>query len=185
MPTDNDITDLLIRAQRGDRSAESRLLDSIYQTLRELARSAISRHSETTLSVTGLVHESYLRLFDGLDMDWVNRRQFFAYAARSMRNLLVDKARRQASCKRGGDRQRDDEALDDFPFELDTDDVIDIDQALRSLERIDPRLAGVVELHVFGGLGFEEIAQHLGIGERTALRDWQVARLALKRLLSG
>ncbi len=184
MPAENEITSLLFRAQRGDRSAESRLLNSIYQTLRELARNAISRHSETTLSVTGLVHESYLRLFDGLDMDWVNRRQFFAYAARSMRNLLVDKARRRASGKRGGDWQRDDEALDQFPFELDTDDVIDIDHALRSLEQIDPRLASVVELHVFGGLGFEEIAHHLCIGERTAHRDWQMARLVLKRLLS-
>ena len=143
------------------------------------------RGERVTLSTTALANESYRKLFGPVDMDWENRRQFFAYAARAMRNLLLDRARLTMAQKRGGEHSRDDDALAQLSVPFDGADVLMADQALNSLAKLDARMAQVVELHVFAGMGFADIAAHLGIGERTALRDWKVARLTLQNLMAS
>lgn len=181
-----DITTLLNRASGGDRVAESDLLDRIYANLRQIARRVGKDSAEQdTLSTTALANESYLRLFGSLDMDWANRRQFFAYAARAMRNLLLDRARHSLAQKRGGQLARDDDALDQLVIPFDGMDVMMADQALVALDKLDSRMAQVVEMHVFAGMGFADIAAHLEIGERTALRDWKLARLTLQNIMAN
>lgn len=185
MHHEEELTGLLAQAGDGDQRAEAQLLEIIYDNLRDIARRAgTNKHAEETLSTTGLVHEAYVRLFKQSNMSWANRRQFFSYAARTMRNLLVDKARRRRAARRGGDLVREDDALDLLHEKVEASDLVAVDQALISLAAVNPRLTQVVELYVFGGLPFAEIAAHMGVSERTAFRDWQMARIALKKLMA-
>jgi RNA polymerase sigma factor (TIGR02999 family) len=185
MASDDEITALLAQAGKGDRQAEERLLTLIYGHLREIARTLSSNQGhEHTLSTTALVHEAFINLFDKTDVTWTCRHQFFAYAARAMRNLLVDQARRRTALKRGGDLARDDDALAVLPVEVDASEVVAVDQALTALADIDARLADVVQLHVFAGLSLADVAHCLNISERTVHRDWEKARLALKSLMA-
>lgn len=182
-----DITALLNQAAEGDAEALNRAYPSIYEELRRLARSALgnAESSGRTLGITALVHEAFLRLAAADTITWRGRREFFAYAARVMRNLIVDAARQRAATKHGGDLQRCDEMLELIAGDTNIDDVLIVDQNLTRLAEVDARLAEVVELHVFAGMPFSDIAQCLDVAKRTVMRDWSKARLLLQDLQAG
>jgi RNA polymerase sigma factor (TIGR02999 family) len=138
-----------------------------------------------TLQTTALVHETYLRLVDQSRARWHDRTQFFAVAARIMRRVLVDHARRRLAAKRGGGHEAI--ALDPsmgIPSQPVVDPLL-VDELLRDLERQDPRLSQVVEMKFFAGMTIEEIAEVLGVSAATVSRDWAVAKAWLGRALSG
>jgi RNA polymerase sigma factor (TIGR02999 family) len=134
-----------------------------------------------SLQPTGLVHEAYLRLAGSPDLAWHSRAQFFAIAARVMRQVLVDHARRRRAAKREGCRVTltEDAAPAAAPL-----DVLDLEEALTELAALDPRQARVVELRYFAGLDVEETAEALGLSARTVKREWQTARAWLQRRLT-
>jgi len=178
-----ELTALLNQAAAGDAEAENRAYTAIYDELRQLAKHALGdgpADGGATMGVTALVHEAFLRLTGGEAVPWNTRHEFFAYAARVMRNLLVDAARRRAASKHGGDLKRCDDAAEWLADAASVTDMLDVDQRLTALAALDQRLAEVVELHVFAGLAFTEIAQCLNVAQRTVLRDWSKARLILR-----
>jgi RNA polymerase sigma factor (TIGR02999 family) len=178
----DDITELLQRARAGDRPALDELLPLIYAELHRLAHAQHARGPATLLNTTALVHEAYLKLVSQPELSWPDRRHFYAYAARAMRSILVDNARRRGSDKRGGGAVRDDDALERLQAG-DESDLLAVDQALRRLAQISDRLREVVELHVFAGLEFSDIAACLELTERTIFRDWRKARALLQSML--
>lgn len=182
-----DVTDLLVRWSEGDEAAFEELLPLVYRELRRLAGSQFAGESEThTLQPTALVHEAYLKLL-GRDPGRVeNRRHFYALAAKAMRQILVDQSRRRAARKRAGDRFRvtlTDALGQEIQMGTEPVDALDLDTALRRLEKIRPRAAKVVELRYFGGLTTEEVADVLGVVRKTVTRDWNTARLWLMERL--
>jgi RNA polymerase sigma factor (TIGR02999 family) len=187
-----DITRLLKAWRGGDQGALDRLMPIVYGQLRAQARRYMrAEPSGQTLQTTALVHEVYLRLTRAEDVDWHDRVHFFALAARLMRRILVDAARARAAVKRGGGLQHLEHSsaldLDRFPT-ADSDaaaSLCALDDALDSLERIDPRRAKVIELRFFGGLSVEETADALNVSPQTVMRDWRLARAWLARELSG
>jgi RNA polymerase sigma factor (TIGR02999 family) len=152
----------------------------VYAELRRVAhRQLRAERSGHTLSTTALVHETYLKLDRETGAPWTNRAQFFALAARAMRRILVDYARRHRAARRGGDWQR--VSLDEAGHGSDVavqrgHDLIALDDALTRLAALDPRLGRVVELRFFAGLTEAEIAQLLGVTPRTVARDWVKAK---------
>jgi RNA polymerase sigma factor (TIGR02999 family) len=178
---------LLERASQGDERAASKLLPLVYGELRRLAAGYVRRERRgQTLQPTALVHEAYLRLVKPGDQPWTGRTHFLAIAAMSMRQVLVDKARRRAAAKRGGAaRQRItlDEAMLPSPGG-DGVDVVALDTALTALAALDPLQARIVELRYFGGMTVEETAEAVGLSPATVKRHWTVARAWLKRALS-
>ena len=177
-----DITELLRASASGDKGAEARLMPLIYDELRVLGRSERRRSDERSLDTTALVHEALLRLHGRNELTWADRRCYFGYAAKAMRSILCDRARHRHVARKGGElRGLDFDAIDvastDSP-----EAALAIDQALRRLERISPRMSEVVELRVFAGLPFDEIAACLGTTERTVFRDWRKARALFAEL---
>jgi RNA polymerase sigma factor (TIGR02999 family) len=174
----------LLRAWRlGDRGAVDRLAPLVYDELRRRARRyARGERPNHTLQPTALVHEVYLRLVRLDRVDWQDRVHFFAIAAREMRRVLVDSARARRYQKRGGGVApvTFDEALAVSARSL---DLVALDDALHLLARLDPRKARVVELRFFAGLTNAEIAAALGISTDTVTREWQMAKLWLRREL--
>ena len=173
--------DLLVDLRSGNREALDRITALAYDELREIAHRhrRFGRESET-LATTALVHEAYLKLVDQSRAQWNDRAHFLALAAVAMRHILADRAKGRAALKRGGDAVRItlDEAMvaaDDQP-----DALLQIDAALDRLERIDARLARVVECRFFGGMTNEEIDSALGVTVRTVERDWVKARILLR-----
>lgn len=170
--------ELLDAAERGDEGAQGDLFSLLYDELHRCAHRQLGGRGET-LSTTALVHETFVKLVavDTLRLD--SRRHFMALAARAMRQVLVDHARRAGADKRGGGAALVtlDEHVPDTPPEA--GEVLALDRALADLERIDARAARVVQLHFFGGLSFVAIAELEGLNERTIKRDWQAARLLL------
>lgn len=157
-----------------------------YDELRTIAHARLAaRGRGGTLSTTGLVHEVYLKLVDRSGARWRDRGHFFAVASLAMRHVLVDLAKARATLKRGGERRR--VSLDDDLIAVDdqADALLQLDDALAQLERLEPRLARVVELRFFGGLTEEEIAQSLNVTVRTVRRDWVKARVMLRQLLDA
>ena len=177
-----DITRWLVRWQDGDEQAFEQLLPRVYRELRALAvRQFQAEGSDHTLQPTALVHEAYLKLL-GQDPGRVeNRVHFFALAAKVMRQVLVDHARRKAASKRAGDQLRVTltNALDASRSGADPVDAIDLHDALQRLAEIQPRAAQVVELRYFGGLTLAQTAEIVGVTEKTVTRDWNTARLWL------
>jgi RNA polymerase sigma factor (TIGR02999 family) len=174
-----DITRMLSAAQQGDRAALDRALELLYRELHALARRQLGGQKDGTLNTTGLVHEAWLRLAGQQKASYGDRAHFFAYAASTMRSIVIDHTRQRLAHKRGGDWQRVTE-FDDVPAELRLDaELLDLDEALRRLEQAAPRLAQLVEMRYFGGLGEAEIAQLQQRSERSVRRDWQKARLFL------
>jgi RNA polymerase sigma factor (TIGR02999 family) len=185
MSNRGDVTQLLQELGHGGRAVDD-LLAAVYDELRRVARHQLSaERSDHTLQPTALVHEAYLRL-SGLDrMPWSNRSQFFAVAARAMRRVLVDHALARRALKRGGGQTAlplDEAVL--VPTQ-DCDQIIALHEALEGLERMEPRLARVVECRWFAGLTVEETADALGISAPTVKRDWSVARAWLHRELTA
>jgi len=177
---------LLEQSTRGDKIAGSKLLEALYDELRSLARARMARQpAGQTIQPTALVHEAYMRLVDGGDPGWDSRGHFFGAAARAMRNILVDRARRKNAVKHGGDRQRvefDEAVIQDEP---EPEEMLGLDRALQELEAAYPRQAEVVMLKYFAGLGVEQIAEVLQSSERTVKRDWRFARAWLQAKLTG
>lgn len=181
----SDITVLLRRLGAGEARAESELLPLVYEQLRELAaRHLRSERSGHTLTPTALVHEAYLRMSTDANLAPQDRRQFFAIAARRMRQVLVDHARHRDAAKRGGPQR---EAVTLSALSEDGErplDALALEQALTRLEAMDERKVRVVELRYFAGLEMSDIAQVLGISRATAQRDWEVARAFLFEALA-
>ena len=159
--------------------------EKVYARLRAIAQRERRRFSAgQTLNTTALVHEVYLDMFAERD-NALAPRDFFGYAARSMRNLLIDHARRYLRPKHGGGLQHTD--LDSPSVDavhLDASQALELDAALTKLAVADARAAEVVELHYFAGLDLAKIAELLGVSERTINRDWRMARAWLQRELA-
>jgi len=180
------VTQLLAKARSGNSSALADVFPLIYEELRRLARQQLQREPDGhTLSPTALVHEAYMRLIDYSRMEWTGRAHFLAVAATAMRRILVDHARGHRSAKRGGMLRR--VSIDDV--ELSTEEraelLIAIDDALGRLKEIDARQAQIVECRFFGGMTEEETAAALGIGLRTAKRDWAKAKSWLHKEITA
>lgn len=167
------------------RDSLDQLMPVVYDHLRLVARRQLEmRPGGGTLSTTGLVHEAYLKLVAASRIEWRDRGHFFALASVAMRHVLVDRARARAALKRGGTRGQ--VTLDDETIAVDdcVETLLAIDDALDRLAAVEPRLAKVVECKFFGGLSEAEIAEALGITERTVERDWAKARMLLRRALA-
>jgi RNA polymerase sigma factor (TIGR02999 family) len=181
-----DLTQLLRAHAAGDPEAFDRLVPLVYEDLRRVARRQLRRgRPGPMLETTGLVHEVWFKLVDGLDVDWQDRRHFLAVCARAMRQVIVDHARRMGAAKRGGGAapaELDERVL---PAAEDAVRVLTVDHALTRLAQRSPRLAQVVECRFFAGLSEDETAEALGISLRTAQREWLRARAWLREDLGG
>lgn len=179
------ITQLLERVRAGDGAARDEVFSAAYQELQRLARARLRDGGRNTvLETTSLVHECYLRFIGAGELRAEDRRAFFAYASQVMRSVILNNVRERIAQKRGGDRQSS-EASDppaaDPPGDEQT--VLEVHEALKDLEKADPRLAQVAEMRYFGGYSEKEIAETLEITERTVQRDWEKARLILAAAL--
>lgn len=173
----NDVTRILHAVERGEARALDELLPLVYDELRLLASQKLSHESPgQTLQATALVHEAYLRLIGSEGAAWSNRTYFFGAAAEAMRRILVERARKKGSKKRGGNRHRVDFMSADVMAEESPDDLLAMDEALTKFSQADPIKAEVVKLRFFAGLSFEQAAELLGISPATARRHWNYAR---------
>jgi RNA polymerase sigma factor (TIGR02999 family) len=181
----SDGTGVLEHVRSPRQAVLDRLLPAVYDELRAIAHKHLAQHGHAdSLGTTGLVHEAYLKLVDQSRSDWRDRAHFFALSSVAMRHVLVNRARSRATLKRGGVRgtitlEEEVIAVDDCAEVL-----LAIDDALDRLAAVEPRLAKVVECRFFGGLSEKEIAEALGVTERTVERDWIKARILLRRALA-
>lgn len=179
-----DITQMIERARGGDRGALDSLFEAVYPDLRRIAHARLRRgFPDPDLGTTALVNECYLKLRDAERLGVGDRSHFFAYTATAMRSIIVDIARNLASARRGGNAQH--VTLDDDLGGSDAaeEQILDVHEALEEIAKLDERLARVVEMRYFGGLSDLEIAEGLGVTERTVRRDWQKARVLLASAL--
>jgi len=180
----NDITQVLDAVARGEKQASEDLLPLVYEELRRLARVRMANEAAgQTLQPTALVHEAWLQLVGEGNRTWQSRAHFFGAASDAMRRILIDNARRKSRLKRGGGQMRVD--LDEVDVAVPTpeEEVLQIDDALTKLEKEDPEQARIVVLKFFGGLTNQEVAETLGLGERTVYRHWVCAKARLFRLI--
>jgi RNA polymerase sigma factor (TIGR02999 family) len=179
-----DVAALVNGAREGDQQALTALMPLVYEELRRLAASYLRRERPgQTLQATALVHDAYLRLLHDSNLSWQNRAHFFGIAARSMRQILIERARARKASKRGGDQIRVtyDEGLNIVGDE--TLDLEALDDALTRLGEMDPELARVVEVRFFGGLSIDEAAEALNMSPATVKRRWTLAKAWLAREL--
>jgi RNA polymerase sigma factor (TIGR02999 family) len=190
-PHEQEITDALAAVSRGTPEAMDRLLPLVYHELKRIAHRQLGVEAGGhTLSTTAVVHEAYLRLAEQTRVEWVDRGQFFALAARTMRRVLIDYARQHQAARRGGPGrsavaleflEHADSPAISIPDRADS--LLALDEALDALQLMDERLARVVECRFFGGLSEVETAEALGVSQRTVSRDWQMARAWLHEAL--
>lgn len=182
MPASQNVTEMLRDWRNGDQEALGKLIPMVYDELRRQAAGYLRRErSGHTLQTTALIHEAYLRLINQQNIDWQNRAHFYAIAARLMRQILVDHARKRQATKRGGSGLK-------IPLEeamvissgRDVD-LVALDEALTRLAALDPQQSRIVELRYFSGLSVEETAEALGVSSRTVRRDWNVAKAWLRQ----
>jgi len=183
-----DVTRMLQAWSAGDTDALARLMPMVVTELRRMARGRLARErAGHTLQPTAVVNEVYLRLADQKQPKWANRSQFFAFAGKMMRWILVDHARHQKAAKRGGGqttiRLTDNEVVGDRQTSV--VDILALDEALSTLERLEPRQSRIVELRYFAGLTVEESAAILGVSPSLVKKDWRMAKAWLYRELSG
>ena len=172
-----DVTGLLIKWRQGDRAALDTLIPLVYRELRGVAASRLrGERAGSSLQTTALVHETYLRLVDLNRLNVESRTHFFAVAARLMRQILVDQARRAQADKRGGGQTMVTLEADSPASTPNIVNVLDLDRALDDLSTMDERLCKIVELKFFGGLTIEEAADVLDVSRATVERDWAVAK---------
>jgi RNA polymerase sigma-70 factor (ECF subfamily) len=181
----SEATQILQAISAGDRTDVGQLMELVYDDLRGLAHKKLGRNTPNhSLDPTAIVHEVFIKLIDRENVDWKGKSHFYAVCASAMRDILVDYARRQAAQKRGGDRHRipfsDNVALSPQRDE----DVLALDDALQALAKIDQQRAQIVELRFFGGLTVKEVAETLGIAERTVGKQWATVRLWLRKYLN-
>jgi RNA polymerase sigma factor (TIGR02999 family) len=181
----SDITLMLKAVERGDAGASEDLLPLVYEELRRLAVARMAHEAAGhTLQPTALVHEAWLRLVgNGAPTSWQSRGHFFAAAATAMRRILVENARRKRRLKRGGGEAHLNVDDVDVAEPSPNEDILQIHEALIKLEQANPQQAKIVELKFFGGLTNEEVAQNLGIAERTVYRQWVCAKARLFRAI--
>jgi RNA polymerase sigma factor (TIGR02999 family) len=179
------VTRLIHRAQRGDDEAADALYTETYADLRRLAHARLRAAGRHTLLDTGsLVHESFIRFAAARHLRLENRVHFMRWAARVMRSVIVDFARRRAASRRGGSAARVTLDVEHLPGAAGEQEILSIHQALDRIAVIDPRLTQVVEMRYFAGMTEPEIADALGVTERTVRRAWQKARLLLREALA-
>ncbi len=182
----SDVTLLLKAWGDGDRDALDELMPIVYSELHRLAQMKLQgERADHTLQTGALVNEAYIRLVDQTRVQWQNRAHFFGTAAGLMRRILIDHARERRSAKRGGGATRVelDEALG--VAEATDVDVLALDAALDRLEKMDPRQCRLVVLRFFGGLTVNEVASIMGMSSGTVKREWDAAKLWLRRELDG
>ena len=176
-----EVTRLLIAWREGDQEAPRELFAVLYQELRGLARAQLRRRLQRhSLATTGLVHEAFVKLADQSRLDLRDRGHFLALAARAMRQILVDHARKRLADKRGGAAAA--VVLDEAAVagvDMNAAEVLALDDALVRLETLDGRLARVVEMRFFAGFSVKDTADALGVSERSVKRDWQKAKAFL------
>ena len=182
-----EITLLLEAIGAGKKGATDKLLPLVYEELRRLAHSQMAGESKGhTLQATALVHEAYMRLVGGAqEVSWENRRHFFSAAVRAMRRILVERARRKAGPKSGGDHRRvplESWVATEEPHPL---DLLALDEALSELERSEPRVNEIVMLRYFAGLSIDQTAEALDIAPRTVDRDWAFGKAWLYNRITG
>ena len=158
------------------------LFVGVYERLKGMASNQLARSSDATLDTTSLVHELYVKVSAARELEFSDPAQFFSYASQAMRHILVDHARQRLRAKRGGGASKVN--IDDVEVaDLTATQVLGLDEALRRLERSDPRAGQMVSLHYFAGLPLSKIANLLGVTERTLNRDWRFARAYLHDLM--
>jgi RNA polymerase sigma factor (TIGR02999 family) len=178
------VTQVLKAAAKGDADAARNLLPLVYKELRSLARARLrALPPGQTLQPTALVHEAYLQLVGPEDPGWEGKGHFFAAAARAMRDILVDQARRKAAQKRGGEYLRISMEQADPAFEAPSEDILAVDEAVKRLEEEDPRKGQIVNLRYFARMSTAETATALGISVATVGREWRYIRAWLLREL--
>lgn len=181
-----EMTELIAAARGGDKAAETLLFESVYSDLRRVAQRHLNAAGQGATRATSLVHEVYLRMARGDGLAVHDRSHFFAVASRAMRQIIIDHVRSRKTDKRGGGIET---------LELDSavlavasgqdEELLLLDEALKRLAVLDPRLAEVVELRFYGGLKLEELAELTGMSSRTLRRDWRKARAFLYHQLTG
>jgi RNA polymerase sigma factor (TIGR02999 family) len=186
MTSDVLLTDLIRQAQEGDSAALQAVFDATYEDLRRMARARLSPNQRgTLLDTTSLVHESFLRLANAGQLRLEDRMHFFRYAGKVMRSVVVDIARASQAARRGGDVERVtlNTAISDSTS-TGEEEILRVHEALADLAKHDERLVQVVEMRYFAGMSEMEIAQALGVTDRTVRRDWEKARLLLAQALA-
>lgn len=181
----HDVTELLKDWSGGDQAAADKLMPLVYEELRHLAHQYMRREKPGhTLQTSALVNEAYLRLVKQSEIQWESRAHFFGIAARLMRQILVDQARRRNFAKRGGGAIR--VSLNDATAiaQEQSASVVALDAALKTLEKTDPRKSRIVELRFFGGMSIEETAEALNVSPGTVMREWTFARAWLRNEMS-
>ncbi len=181
------LTDLIHRAQAGDQTALGAVFDAAYQDLRALARQRLGRGGRggrgTLPGTTSLVHESFLRFAQAGNLRLQDRQHFLRYAAHVMRSVVVDLVRQSASERRGGAAHRVTLATDAGADPGSEEEILRVHDALEALAEVDERLVQVVEMRYFAGMTHAEVAEVLGVTERTVRRDWEKARVLLAEAL--
>jgi RNA polymerase sigma factor (TIGR02999 family) len=183
------ITQLLRRATDGDRAALDQVFESLYPDLRRVARARLhSQGRADSMNTTMLVHESFLRLVNASGLRLEDRHHFFAYAAKTMRNVIIDAAREHQAERHGGRAEHVTLGGDDALQVADSSasvELLRVNDALLELEALDPELVRIVEMRYFGGYSEQEIAEVQGVTERTVRRRWEKARAWLFMSLGG
>jgi RNA polymerase sigma factor (TIGR02999 family) len=184
METSQEITDLLLAWERGDQSALEKLIPLVEGELRHIAKGYM-RHERPghILQTTALVNEAYVKLIAQDRVHWKNRSHFFAIAAQCMRRVLIDYAKNRLRAKRGGDRQQIQISDAVLMSEVQSEELLELDEALQKLAIEDNRKVKVVELRYFCGFDMKETAELLNVSEATVARDWRLARAWLRREL--
>jgi RNA polymerase sigma factor (TIGR02999 family) len=185
-PDTQPVTELLLQLRSGRDGVTDRLFPLVYEELRRIAGRALrAERTGHTLGTTGLVHEAYLRLADQTRLEYRDRAHFFGIAARAMRQILIDYARRHRAAKRGGAKPvvTLDEAV--LAIEDRAEALLALDEALKDLEVLDPRLGQIVQCRFFGGMTEDETAEVVGVTSRTVRRDWLKAKGWLHHQLSA
>ena len=191
-PDQEDVTRLLEAARGGDRTAFEQLFPLIYEEMRKRAHQQRQRwHGDYTLNTTALVHEAYLKLVDQKQADWTSRAHFLAIAARAMRQILLDYAKRRRTKKRGGDAPK--LSLDEMQggggnalvlTEERAEALVNLDEALEGLMQMDERQSRIVECRFYGGMTIKETGEALGISPATVTREWAVAQAWLYQAMA-
>ena len=183
------MTDLAIALQKIEQGRSAALDEAFsvwYPELKKIARARLNRSGRSgTMQTTALVHDSYMKLAAGSDRQFSNRLQFLAYASRTLRSIVIDTIREERALRRGGDLDLvtlDTAVQDGVGTAIDIEDV---NAAMDDLAKLDPALARLVEMRFFGGLNAAEIAEALGISERTVQREWNKARALLLTMIAG
>lgn len=184
LPT--QVTQLLMKWSEGDKAALDQLIPLVHTELRRLARIHMGKERRGhTLQTSALINEAYVRLVDQQNVQWQDRAHFFAVSAQVMRHILIDHARRYQYAKRGGGARK--VSLDEAALlpQRRAEELVELDDALTSLARIDPRKSQLVELRFFGGLSVEETAEVMAISPTTVMREWRAVKAWLHHSISN